>query len=69
MIKTEFYRTREDGVNLYKTYSDEGFYIIQDQTQRKYTEAIDVDNSGYTYTETDEPIEVPEEQAEETLAE
>lgn len=57
MIKTEFYRERFDGVKLYKTYSDDNKYIIQDQTNRKYTEAIDVENSGYTYTETDEEIE------------
>lgn len=54
---TEFYKTRKDGVNLYRTYSDEDFYILQDQTRREYTEAIDIENSGYTYTETDKKIE------------
>lgn len=58
MIKTEFYRERFDGVKLYKTYSDENKYIQQVQTGRKYTEAIDIENSGYTYIETDEDIEV-----------
>lgn len=57
MIVKEFYKTREDGVNLYKTYSDEGFYIRQDQTGAKYAEAIDVEGAPYTYTETDEKIE------------
>ena len=57
MIKTEFYKTSKDGVNLYRTYSDEDFYILQDQTGREYTEAIDIENSGYTYTETDKKIE------------
>lgn len=56
MIVKDFYKTREDGVNLYRTYSDEGFYIIQDQTGVKYVEAIDVEDAPYTYTETDEPI-------------
>ena len=27
MIVKEFYRTRKDGINLYKTYSSEGFII------------------------------------------
>ena len=57
MVVKEFYLTREDGVNLYRSYSNEGFYIIQDQTGNKYEEAIDVENSPYTYTETDEKVE------------
>jgi len=64
MLHTDFYRTREDGVNLYKTYSDINHYIIQDQTGARYDMAIDVENSGYTYTESDEEIvdepDVPE---------
>lgn len=57
MVVKEFYETREDGVNLYRSYSDEGFYIIQDQTGIKYTDAIDVENAPYTYTDTNEKIE------------
>ena len=57
MVVKEFYETRDDGVNLYRSYSDEGFYIIQDQTGAKYEEAIDVEGAPYTYTETDEKIE------------
>ena len=56
MIHTDFYRTREDGVNLYKTYSDAFMMIRQDQTGALYEEAIDIENRGYTYTETDIPI-------------
>lgn len=56
MVKTEFFRTREDGVNLYLTKSTDNKYIIQDQTGAKYIEAIDIENSGYTYTESDEEI-------------
>jgi hypothetical protein len=52
MIITEFYTTRPDGVNLYRTYSDNGFFIEQN-TGAVYSEAIDVENSGFTYTETD----------------
>ena len=61
-IKTEFYRTREDGVNLYRTYSDERFYILQNETGVEYDEAIDVENAPYTYSETDKPIEIIEEE-------
>ena len=57
MIKTEEYMTRSDGVKLIRTCSDAGFKIRQDQTGIVYSEAIDVENSGYTYTETDIPAE------------
>lgn len=57
MLVKEFYRTREDGVNLYKTYSDKNFRIRQIQTDVLYDEAIDVEDSIYTYEETDIPIE------------
>ena len=62
MVKTDFYKTRRDGVDLYRTYSNENMMIRQNETGRVYAEAIDVENSGYTYTETDIPIEpVPDE--------
>lgn len=50
MVKTEFFRMREDGVNLYRTYSDEGFMIERDGAL--YEEAIDPEGSGRIYTET-----------------
>ena len=53
MIKTDFLRQRYDGVNLYKTYSTEGFYILQNETGFEYVEAIDVEGAPYTYSETD----------------
>ena len=55
MIITEFFTTREDGVNLYRTYSDAGLYIRQ-ETGVEYAEAIDVEGM-HTYTETDRPVE------------
>ena len=57
MIKKEFYKTRSDGVNLYKTYSDKGYLIKQVETNEIYEEAIDIENAPYTYEETDIPIE------------
>ena len=62
MIKKEFYRTREDGVNLYRTASDEGYYIRKVGTNEIYSEAIDVETAPYTYEETSELIEVLEEE-------
>ena len=61
MIINEFFYEREDGVKLYRTYSDAGMMIRQEQTGAVYSEAIDVDYAGYTYTETDIPIDADEE--------
>lgn len=52
MIIKEYYMTRKDGVNLYKTYSDQGYYIVQVETGNEYTVAIDVEDAPYTYHET-----------------
>ena len=57
MLKTEFYKTRTDGVNLYRTYSDLNRYILQVDTGIKYTEAIDIESTSHTYEETEEAIE------------
>lgn len=57
MIQQEFYMERKDGVKLYRTYSDRNMMIQKDGTDEIYSEAIDVENSGFTYTETDIPIE------------
>lgn len=57
-IVKEFYKTRTDGVNLYRTYSDEQYKIRQIETGNIYDDAIDVENAPFTYEETDEKIEV-----------
>ena len=67
MIVREFYRTRKDGVNLYRTYSDEGRDIIQNETGIVYSEAIDVETAPYTYTESDEDKELTAEEAMELI--
>lgn len=56
MIIREHYKTRSDGVELYRTYSDAGYLIRQVETGAEYSEAIDVANATYTYTETDKLI-------------
>ena len=53
MIVKEFYETREDGVKLYKTYSNEGYMIQKIGTDEVYSEAIDVETANYKYIETD----------------
>lgn len=69
MIQREFYTQRKDGVRLYRTYSDAGMMIRQNETGVEYAEAVDVDGASYTYTETETPIETPEMTTEEMLAE
>lgn len=56
-IVRDFYKTRKDGINLYKTYSDEGYMIHKLNTEEIYDEAIDVENAPYEYEETTEKIE------------
>lgn len=67
MIIKEFYLQREDGVKLYRTYSDVGMMIRQDQTGIEYDEAIDVESAKYTYSETDTPITSEEDLAEDMI--
>ena len=57
MIVKEFFRTREDGVRLYRSYSDQNLYIRKVGTDEVYSEAIDVENSPYLYVETSQKIE------------
>ena len=62
-----FYATRSDGVKLFRfavpntktgeEWDKPQFKIRQDQTGTLYDEAIDIENRGYTYTETDIPAE------------
>lgn len=59
MIITEYFRTREDGVVLNRTYSDQNMMIERDGV--RYSEAIDPAELNRQYIETDEPIPVEEE--------
>lgn len=56
-IIKEFYKTRADGVNLFRTYSDKGLQIRKVGTDELYDEAIDVADAPFTYEETDIPID------------
>lgn len=55
MIVTEYYRTRDDGVILNRTYSDSGYMVERDGV--RYSEAIDPAGLNRQYIETDEPIQ------------
>ena len=57
MIVREFYGTLENGIKLFKTYSDSGYKIRQVETGAIYDEAIDGEFSTSTYEETNELIE------------
>lgn len=57
MIVKEFFRQRQDGVNLWKTYSDAGVYIQKVGTKEVYGEAIDVEDCPFTYEETEIKVE------------
>ena len=61
MIVFEYYATRSDGVELWRSYSDEGYYIERDGV--RYTEAVDPADLGRIYTETADKIEEEEESA------
>lgn len=58
-IITEYFRTRTDGVVLNRTCSDSGMMIERDGV--RYSEAVDPIGLDRQYTETDEPIENPDE--------
>lgn len=63
MIVTELYLERPDGTRLVRTYSNAGKYITRDG--EIYEEAIDPEEFGRVYEETDEYIPVEEEPEEE----
>ncbi len=56
MIRNEFYTTREDGVKLYRTFSDFGMMLRKNDSDELYAEAIDVEGCDFSYSETDIPI-------------
>lgn len=65
MILTEFLNDN----TLIKHYSDKGVMLLQNETGAKYSDPIDIYPCPYTYSETDEVIEIEEEMAEEMIEE
>ena len=56
MVKTEYFKTRKDGVKLFLTYSDIGKKLIRNDGEIYY-DAVDVEGIGYTYTESEEDLD------------
>lgn len=56
MIIREYYTTRKDKINLFKTYSDNKVLIQKVGTDEVYDVAIDIETAPYVYEETDQPI-------------
>lgn len=65
MILTEFLNDN----TLIKHYSDKGVMLLQNETGMKYAEPIDIYPCPYTYVETDEVIEIDEEEMAEEMIE
>ena len=59
MIVTETVKIR--GNSFIRNYSDKGVYIKKNGTDEVYSEAVDLPDIGYTYSETDIPIETDNE--------
>lgn len=62
-IVTELFKTRNDGVKLFRVYSDEGKQLLQNETGIVYDGVIDVEGAPYTYSETGEAKELTAEEA------
>lgn len=62
MVIKEYYKTRADGIKLYRSYSDGGKMLQQSMTGDIYAEAIDIENSSNTYIETDD-MDISDEEA------
>lgn len=60
MIVKEFFRERNDGVKLYRTYSDQNLMIRKLGTEEVYAEAIDVSTAAFVYVETETKIPTPD---------
>lgn len=57
MIKKEHYKTREDGVELYRTYSDTDHKILNKRTSVIYNDAVDI-SENEEYEEVEDYIEL-----------
>ena len=62
MIQIEYLN---DG-KLVRHYSDAGLMLLQNETGVKYSDAVDVIPCRYTYSETEELVDVTPEQAPES---
>ena len=57
MIIPEFYKKRDDGIDLYQRKSTLNVKLLQVETGAMYDDPIDIDPCPYTYKETNIPID------------
>ena len=55
-IKKEFCFELADGTKLYRTFSDEGKQIIQNETGVIFDDAVDVEGATFTYSEVETKV-------------
>jgi len=55
------------GVKLFRHYSNEGKYLIQQETGIRYEEAVDVEGAGFTYIES--TVTIPQRSSSSSAAE
>ena len=58
IVRENYYE--DDGRIFIRTYSDAGFVIEQEGTGFRFAEAIDPHDSGRTYIETTDPVDLGE---------
>lgn len=56
MIVTEYYRDREDGIKLFRTYSNENKYVSREGESVKYEEIICSEDRLGVFVESEEEI-------------
>ena len=62
-IKKEFCFELVDGTKLFRTFSDEGKQIIQNETGVIFDDAVDVEGATFTYSETETEVFKNQEEA------
>lgn len=55
-IKKEFCFELADGTRLFRTFSDEGKQIIQNETGVIFEDAVDVEGTIFSYSETETKV-------------
>ena len=58
MIVRELHKTKKDGTELHRTFSDKGKKILKVGTDEVYDEAVDVAGASFEYIETEEATEL-----------
>lgn len=56
----KYYMTRNDGMKIFRSYSDKDVYIRKEGTDLTDVEMYDVEGAIFEYVETDVPIEEAE---------